>query len=84
MFFEINPNNIDSRLVTEAVRALKNGKIIIFPTDSVYAIGCDLNNKKALNQLAKFKGEKLNKRLDYIKMFKSGGGSLIERNPYNN
>ena len=61
MFFEINPNNIDSRLVTEAVRALKNGKIIIFPTDSVYAIGCDLNNKKALNQLAKFKGEKLNK-----------------------
>ena len=30
------------------------------------------------------KGEKLNKRLDYIKMFKSGGGSLIERNPYNN
>ncbi|MEJ6589691.1 MAG: L-threonylcarbamoyladenylate synthase [Crocinitomicaceae bacterium] len=61
MFFEINPNNIDARLITEAVKALKNGKIIIFPTDSVYAVGCDLNNKKALSQLAKFKGDKLNK-----------------------
>ena len=61
MFFEMNPNNIDARLITEAVKALKNGKIIIFPTDSVYAVGCDLNNKKALSQLAKFKGDKLNK-----------------------
>ena len=48
-------------MITEAVKALKNGKIIIFPTDSVYAVGCDLNNKKALSQLAKFKGDKLNK-----------------------
>lgn len=61
MFFEINPKNIDQRLVNDAVKALKRGNIVIFPTDSVYAVGCDLNNKKALHQLAKFKGERLNK-----------------------
>ena len=61
MFFEINPNNIDQRLVDETVQVLKKGGLVIFPTDSVYAIGCDLSNKKALHQLAKFKGERLNK-----------------------
>ena len=61
MFFEINPFNIDQRLISEAVKALKSGGLVIFPTDSVYAIGCDLNHKKALHQLAKFKKEKLNK-----------------------
>ena len=61
MFFEINPFNIDQRLISEAVKALKSGGLVIFPTDSVYAIGCDLNHKKALHQLAKFKKEKLSK-----------------------
>ena len=61
MFFEINPNNIDQRLVDDTVKVLKKGGLVIFPTDSVYAIGCDLSNKKALHQLAKFKGERLNK-----------------------
>ena len=61
MFFEINPYNIDMRLINETVSSLKKGNLIIFPTDSVYAIGCDLHNKKALNMLAKFKGEKLSK-----------------------
>ncbi|MEY3439030.1 MAG: hypothetical protein RL265_1615, partial [Bacteroidota bacterium] len=40
---------------------LKKGGIIIFPTDTVYSMGCDLYNKKALNNLAKMKGLKLNK-----------------------
>ena len=61
MFFEINPFNIDQRLISEAVKAFRSGGLVIFPTDSVYAIGCDLNNKNALHQLAKFKKEKLNK-----------------------
>lgn len=61
MFFEINPFNIDQRLISEGVKSLKSGGLVIFPTDSVYAIGCDLNHKKALHELAKFKKEKLNK-----------------------
>lgn len=61
MFVEINPNNIDKRLIQSAVECLKKGELIIFPTDTVYAIGCDIRNKKALNELAKWKNEKLSK-----------------------
>ncbi len=61
MILEINPNNIDKRSINQAVDVLKKGGLIIFPTDSVYAIGCDLYNKKALERLAKFKDVKLNK-----------------------
>jgi tRNA threonylcarbamoyl adenosine modification protein (Sua5/YciO/YrdC/YwlC family) len=61
MFIEINPNNIDSRLVQQAVELLRKGEIIIIPTDTVYAVGCDVMNKKALQELAKWKDVKLNK-----------------------
>lgn len=59
MLIEINNDNIDKRLIDDIVKELRNGEIIIYPTDSVYAIGCDLKNKKALEKLAKFKGMKL-------------------------
>jgi tRNA threonylcarbamoyl adenosine modification protein (Sua5/YciO/YrdC/YwlC family) len=61
MFVEINPFNIDKRLIEQAVQCMKSGGIIIFPTDTVYALGCDLMNKKGLQELAKLKGDKLNK-----------------------
>ena len=61
MLIEINPNNIDNRLINQTVDLLKKGGLVIFPTDTVYAIGCDLYNKKALNNLAQFKGVKLKK-----------------------
>ena len=61
MFLEINPYNIDSRSIELVVHSLKKGNLIIFPTDSVYNIGCDLFNKKALQDLARFKGVKLDK-----------------------
>lgn len=61
MLIEINPENIDERLIEQAVEYIKTGGIIIFPTDSVYAMGCDLYNKKALNNLAAMKGLKLKK-----------------------
>ncbi|NRA10677.1 MAG: threonylcarbamoyl-AMP synthase [Crocinitomicaceae bacterium] len=61
MLIEINDSNIDQRLIDQALKALNKGGIIIFPTDSVYAMGCNLNNKKALNKLATLKGIKLKK-----------------------
>jgi len=61
MIVEINPTNIDKRLIDQAVEILKKGGIIIFPTDTVYSMGCDLYNKKALNNLARLKGIKLSK-----------------------
>ncbi|MFT5861067.1 MAG: tRNA threonylcarbamoyl adenosine modification protein (Sua5/YciO/YrdC/YwlC family) [Flavobacteriaceae bacterium] len=61
MLIEINDQNIDQRLVKQVVEALRKGKIIIFPTDTVYAMGCDLRNKKAIKELAQLKGIKLKK-----------------------
>ena len=61
MFVEINPLNIDQRLIIQAVNHLKKGGLLIFPTDTVYALGCDLKNKNALQSLAQIKGRKLNK-----------------------
>lgn len=61
MLVEINENNIDNRLIDSIVEALKNGELIIYPTDTVYAIGCDLKNKGALEKLAKLKNIKLSK-----------------------
>lgn len=59
MLIEINPYNIDKRLLKQVVEVLRQGGIIIYPTDSVYAMGCDLKNKRALEKLAKLKGIKL-------------------------
>lgn len=61
MFIEINPVNIDQRLIKQVIDQLKKGGIIIFPTDTVYSMGCDLNSKKGLNELAKLKNVKLSK-----------------------
>lgn len=61
MLIEINEHNIDPRTINQVVDALRKGKVIIFPTDTVYAMGCDLKNKKALKQLAQLKGIKLQK-----------------------
>jgi len=61
MLIEINDENIDQRLIDQIVEALKNGEVIIYPTDTVYAMGCDLMNKSALEKLAKLKNLKLSK-----------------------
>ncbi len=61
MFVEINEQNIDKRLIELAVATLKKGGILIFPTDTVYSMGCDLFNKQALQKLANLKDVKLNK-----------------------
>jgi len=59
MLIEINESNIDQRLIKDIVGELKKGEIIIYPTDTVYAMGCDLTNKKALSKLAKLKDVRL-------------------------
>ena len=45
--------------IDEVVQCLRNGGVIIYPTDTVYGLGCDLNNKKALERVARIKGVKL-------------------------
>lgn len=58
---DIHPNNPDARKLIRAVEVLNNGGMIVYPTDSVYAVGCLLNQSKTLERLAKFKGIKPNK-----------------------
>lgn len=53
--FEDNPNNKD---ILKVVEILRGGGIIIYPTDTVYAIGCDINNVKAVQRVALLKGIK--------------------------
>lgn len=53
-----NPNPKDIRKVVDVLR---NGGIIIYPTDTVYGLGCDITNQKAVEQVARFKGIKIEK-----------------------
>lgn len=61
MIVEIDPKNIDQRKINIVVDALRNGSMIIIPTDAVYAVAVDLKNTKGLQALANFKNEKLSK-----------------------
>ncbi len=53
--FNENPNPKDVRRVVEALR---NGGLIIYPTDTVYGLGCDITNFKAIEKVARIKGVK--------------------------
>ena len=61
MLLEINPNNIDDRLIMQVVKCLQKGGIIIYPTDTVYTLGCDLTHRSAYEKLCKLKDVKPNK-----------------------
>ena len=54
--YEENPN---PKEINKVVEVLKRGGLIIYPTDTVYALGCDINNYKALEQIARIKNVKL-------------------------
>jgi tRNA threonylcarbamoyl adenosine modification protein (Sua5/YciO/YrdC/YwlC family) len=58
VFIEINQNNPDDRLIADVVQVLRKGGVIIYPTDTVYALGCNLMDKRAIEKLAKLKGVK--------------------------
>lgn len=50
-YFVIHPDNPQSRLIKQAVKIIEDGGVIVFPTDSAYAIGCQLENKNALERI---------------------------------
>lgn len=56
MLLRIHPDNPDPRQIKKVVDCLKNGGLIIYPTDTVYGIGCDVNNKKAMERICRIKG----------------------------
>lgn len=88
---KIYPENINPREINKAVEVLKKGGLIIYPTDTVYGLGCDITNTKALQRVAKIKGVKLENAnfsfickdlsnlSDYVKQIDSTVFKLLKR-----
>ena len=53
---QLNPNHPEPRKIARAVEALEAGEVIAYPTDTVYGLGCDLLNKRAVDRLYAIKG----------------------------
>lgn len=60
-FIKLYNENPNEREIDKVVKVLRQGGIIIYPTDTVYGIGCDITNSKAMEKLAQIKGVKLAK-----------------------
>jgi tRNA threonylcarbamoyl adenosine modification protein (Sua5/YciO/YrdC/YwlC family) len=61
MLVKIYPENPNPREIQKVVEVLKSGGIVIYPTDTVYGLGCDINNSRAVERIAKIKGLDLRK-----------------------
>lgn len=58
---KVHPENPHERAIEQIVEVLKDGGLIIYPSDTVYGLGCDITNTKAMEKLARLKGIKLEK-----------------------
>jgi tRNA threonylcarbamoyl adenosine modification protein (Sua5/YciO/YrdC/YwlC family) len=58
MLIRIYPENPNEKALEQVVEVLKKGGIIIYPTDTVYGMGCDITNQKAIERIAKLRGIK--------------------------
>lgn len=56
MLISIHPDNPQDRLLTKVVDVLRDGGVIIYPSDTMYALGCDITKKKAVEKLCQIKG----------------------------
>jgi tRNA threonylcarbamoyl adenosine modification protein (Sua5/YciO/YrdC/YwlC family) len=61
MILRIHPQTPDPRQLSKAIDVLRDGGVIIYPTDGVYAFGCDITKNKALERIAKLKGIRVEK-----------------------
>ncbi len=57
-FLKIHPQTPEPRKIQQVVNSLRDGGIVIYPTDTVYAMGCDIHNARAVERLARIKGIK--------------------------
>lgn len=90
-FIRIYEENPNPKEIEKVVNILKKGGLIIYPTDTVYGLGCDITNIKALERVAKIKGVKLEKSnfsfvchdlsnlSDYVKQIDNSTFKLLKR-----
>lgn len=60
-FIKIYEENPNPKEIAKVVKVLRKGGLVIYPTDTVYGLGCDITNTKALEKIARIKGVKLEK-----------------------
>lgn len=60
-FLQIHPETPQQRKILEAVEILRNGGVIIYPTDTIYGLGCDIHNARAVERVCLIKGIKPDK-----------------------
>jgi tRNA threonylcarbamoyl adenosine modification protein (Sua5/YciO/YrdC/YwlC family) len=56
MIVEIHPQNPQERLIRKVADVLREGGVIIYPTDTVYGLGCDIFQPKAVERICRIKG----------------------------
>jgi len=90
-FIKIYPENPNEKEIAKIVRILRDGGLIIYPTDTVYGLGCDITNSRALERIAKIKGIKLEKAnfsfvcsglsnlSDYVKQIDTATFKILKR-----
>ena len=86
--YEENPS---PKLINKVVKVLKDGGLVIYPTDTVYGLGCDITNTSALEKIAQIKGVKLEKAnfsficedlsnlSDYVKQIDTATFKILKR-----
>jgi tRNA threonylcarbamoyl adenosine modification protein (Sua5/YciO/YrdC/YwlC family) len=90
-FLKIYEDKPNESAIKKVVDILQNGGLVIYPTDTVYGLGCDITNTKALERIAKIKGIKLEKAnfsfichdlsniSDYVKQIDTSTFKLLKR-----
>lgn len=67
MLLKIHPEHPEGRKINQAVETLDKGGVIIYPTDTVYGLGCDIYNHKAVDRICKLRGlDPVKARLSFI------------------
>ncbi|MEM1172413.1 MAG: L-threonylcarbamoyladenylate synthase [Cyanobacteria bacterium P01_H01_bin.35] len=66
IFYELHPDIPQQRRVEQIIKALKDGAVMLYPTDTVYAIGCDLNVKSAVQRVRQIKKLSNDKPLTFL------------------
>ena len=90
-FIKIYNDNPNQAAIDKVVAVLKRGGLVIYPTDTVYGLGCDISNNKALEKIAQIKGVKLQKAKfsficnnlshlsDYVKQIDSATFKILKK-----
>lgn len=66
MLLTINPDNPQKRLIDKVVQKLDEGRLVIYPTDTFYGLGCDLFNKKSIQRIYQIKKRPLKNPFSFV------------------